>query len=167
MGFVIVVIGKLLLAMCIVKKQCTFEPVLLTLIHSTQRQLLRCTEPHHRYDRVLNLKQAAKLRDLALSSEQRAAKEDLERRENAAKRGRTDEVDAKRRLEAEVARLRTQGLERLERERERLLREAEAEEAAARAARERNEGEQVCCVHMGARLLERIALHLGFTRFFA
>lgn len=94
-----------------------------------------------RYDRVLKLKQAAKLRDLALSSEQRAAKEDLERRENASKRGRSEEFEAKRRLEAEVARLRAQGQEHLERERERILREAEAEEAA-QAARERAEGEE-------------------------
>jgi hypothetical protein len=131
------------------KRKCAFQANVIS--HNEQQYHHHHQQQRHhacRYDRVLNLKQAAKLRDLALSSEQRAAKEDLERRENAAKRGRTDEVDAKRRLEAEVARLRAQGQVRLERERERVLREAEAEEAAAQASRERQEGEQVSHMHV-------------------
>eukprot|EP00035_Acanthoeca_spectabilis_P025785 m.459901 g.459901 ORF g.459901 m.459901 type:complete len:282 (-) comp21854_c0_seq1:85-930(-) len=76
------------------------------------------------YDRVLKLKQAAKLRDLALSAEQRKAKEDLERRESEFKRRRTNQGDAKRRLEAEIIRLREEGERRLQEEYDKASRSA-------------------------------------------
>lgn len=75
------------------------------------------------YDKVLKLKHAAKARDLAMTAEQRKAKEALERRENIAKRQKTDSVAAARKLEAEIIRLREQGKQRIEEEQNRLREE--------------------------------------------
>ena len=90
------------------------------------------------YDRVLKLKKAAKLRDLKLTAEQRKAKEDLERREEAFRKQRVSSVDAKRRLDAEIIRLRELGERRVQEESERLQRDAD--QAAGQAAAEAAEG---------------------------
>eukprot|EP00042_Codosiga_hollandica_P026168 m.122223 g.122223 ORF g.122223 m.122223 type:complete len:305 (-) comp52113_c0_seq1:38-952(-) len=58
------------------------------------------------FDNVYKLKKAAELRDQQLNAERRKAKEDLEARELGARKGRSDVVDAQRRLQAELQRLR-------------------------------------------------------------
>eukprot|EP00037_Helgoeca_nana_P033698 m.419076 g.419076 ORF g.419076 m.419076 type:complete len:285 (+) comp31274_c0_seq1:261-1115(+) len=102
--------------------------------------LLTDEEAKTAYDRVLKLKNAAKMRDLELTAEQRKAKQDLERRENEFKRRRTAGGDAKRRLEAEIIRLREHGQQRLIEEQERLLKQEGDAAAAVVAAREKDGG---------------------------
>lgn len=80
------------------------------------------------YDAVLKLKNAAKARDQKLTAEQRKIKQELEARENAYKRQKTDSSEAARRLEAEIIRLREQGQQRIVAEQDRLRAEALAGE---------------------------------------
>lgn len=93
------------------------------------------SESHLReqYDNALRAKEQKKQRDAAFSGKRKAMKEDLERREGAAKRQKREEVEGK----VELERLRADGQRRRRERAEKLRRQAEEEE---RVEREREEG---------------------------
>eukprot|EP00051_Salpingoeca_urceolata_P016471 m.218593 g.218593 ORF g.218593 m.218593 type:complete len:291 (-) comp18686_c0_seq3:32-904(-) len=82
------------------------------------------------YDKLLKGKQAAKLRHQKLSSEQRKAKDDLERREKQAREANAAQSRATADLKAQINRLREDTARRLQEEADRLRREAAADLAA-------------------------------------
>lgn len=87
------------------------------------------SEPHLRehYDNALRAKEQKKQRDAAFTGKRKAMKEDLERRENAAKRQKVEVDDEERELE----RLRQDGQRRRRERAEMLRRQAEEEERLA------------------------------------
>jgi DnaJ family protein C protein 17 len=95
-------------------------------------EVLTDTQAKLAYDNVIKARVERKKKHEAMDSKRRAARDELEAREKAAKRRKTDEMEAEAKYKAELARMREDGGRRRREEEEDLRRMMEEEEQAGR-----------------------------------
>ncbi|KAL5008660.1 hypothetical protein ScPMuIL_014241 [Solemya velum] len=114
------------------------NPAAVDLFHKLSKALEVLTDAAAKaaYDKIIKAKKAAKARHRVLDEKRKKFKEDLEARENASQDTKVTDLEATKKLAAEIERLRKEGSKLLEQEQELLREEMKRSDLSSHGATE-------------------------------